>query len=412
MAIAALNVVTGVLTARLLGPDGRGIFTAVTLWPQLLALIAISGLQNAVVYHLSKGLTPRTVFTAALLCGFVTSSLALGIAFFAVPLALQNYPPWVTDLARVALLAIYANAVHMLMKQVLVGLQRYLLLNLMSIAPPFFYVLFLGASALMREVGPTLAVFCLLGSAIPSVLLFVPSIARLAPLGLSDVETGLGALIPYGLRAALMDIVAALSGYVDRLILIPLISPSELGIYIVAYAFSRLIMVPQPAIASVVFASMALRDDAATKLLHDRVFRLTAMAAVLATGLLLSVAEPAIRLFYGAEFGGAVVLVRLLIIEAGLSLLSSVTVYMYLARNRPGIVSTIQVAYLGTAVICIAVLAPLYGAGGAAAGLLVAAALRLAQLLGGLPLLLGLPVPRLYPKREDFVFLRERLAAR
>ena len=32
--ITLANLATGVITARLLGPDGRGIFTAVSTWPQ------------------------------------------------------------------------------------------------------------------------------------------------------------------------------------------------------------------------------------------------------------------------------------------------------------------------------------------------------------------------------------------
>src|SRR3954452_23746026 len=52
--ITLINVVTGVITARLLGAEGRGIYAAVTLWPPLLASLATAGLGTAVVVRMRK----------------------------------------------------------------------------------------------------------------------------------------------------------------------------------------------------------------------------------------------------------------------------------------------------------------------------------------------------------------------
>src|SRR4051794_25842862 len=37
--VIGINILTGILTARTLGPDGRGAFAAITTWPQLLATL-------------------------------------------------------------------------------------------------------------------------------------------------------------------------------------------------------------------------------------------------------------------------------------------------------------------------------------------------------------------------------------
>src|SRR3954452_16954711 len=44
--VIGINILTGVLTARTLGPDGRGAFAAITTWPQLLATLATAGLNS------------------------------------------------------------------------------------------------------------------------------------------------------------------------------------------------------------------------------------------------------------------------------------------------------------------------------------------------------------------------------
>ena len=44
----AIMAVYGILTARLLGPDGKGIVTAVFTWSQLLAWGSVAGLSTAI----------------------------------------------------------------------------------------------------------------------------------------------------------------------------------------------------------------------------------------------------------------------------------------------------------------------------------------------------------------------------
>jgi O-antigen/teichoic acid export membrane protein len=86
-----------------------------------------------------------------------------------------------------------------------------------------------------------------------------------------------------------------------------------------------------------------------------------------------------------------------------------VTIQLFLARDRPGIVSTIQVIVLCVSVGALLVLVPRYGAVGAAAGLLIAAAVRWVLLLGLVRFSLKLPLPRLYLRRDDFQYLLGRL---
>jgi O-antigen/teichoic acid export membrane protein len=100
---------------------------------------------------------------------------------------------------------------------------------------------------------------------------------------------------------------------------------------------------------------------------------------------------------------------RILVVEASLAVISQVTVQLFLARDRPGVVSTIQVIVLGLSLAMLLTLVPLYGAVGAAAALLIAGAARWAMLLAAVKLVLKQPLPRLYLLRGDLQYVSRRL---
>src|SRR5690554_186652 len=52
--ILLLNMVTGVLTARWLGPEGRGLQMMLVLWPQFFAFATTLGIPAALLYHMKK----------------------------------------------------------------------------------------------------------------------------------------------------------------------------------------------------------------------------------------------------------------------------------------------------------------------------------------------------------------------
>jgi O-antigen/teichoic acid export membrane protein len=114
---------------------------------------------------------------------------------------------------------------------------------------------------------------------------------------------------------------------------------------------------------------------------------------------------------YGAEFAAAIGIFRLLIIEASLGVLAQVSVQLYLARDRPGVVSTIQSITLAISLALLLTLVPRFGAIGAAAALMSAGVVRWLLLLGGVRAILKLPLPRLYLNGEDWRYVRSRLRA-
>src|SRR5690554_5326504 len=54
MAIIMINMVTGMITARMLGPEGRGVLASVMVWPQFLSFATTFGLSSALLFHVKK----------------------------------------------------------------------------------------------------------------------------------------------------------------------------------------------------------------------------------------------------------------------------------------------------------------------------------------------------------------------
>ena len=78
IAILVANIVTGVLTARWLGPTGKGELTAIILWPTVLAGAGSLGLVEAIVYLSGKddGERVRTIWTNSIIAAILVSVLA------------------------------------------------------------------------------------------------------------------------------------------------------------------------------------------------------------------------------------------------------------------------------------------------------------------------------------------------
>jgi O-antigen/teichoic acid export membrane protein len=143
--------------------------------------------------------------------------------------------------------------------------------------------------------------------------------------------------------------------------------------------------------------------------LHDRACRFLFGIVVAVCVVLCALGGPLLVLVYGAEFGEATTLFQLLVVEAGFAVMSQVTMHLFLARDRPGVVSAIQVGVLAVSIVTMLILVPLYGAIGAAFTLVCAAVLRWVLLLAFLRIALKVPLPRLIPRRDDLTYVWVRL---
>src|SRR5580692_7376963 len=102
--IQACGVVTGILTARLLGPVGRGELAAVILWPTILSNLGLMGcnwvLAREVAAHPER---ESDWVSVGVTVGLATASLYFLIGYFLVPFLLPAEKSYLIPLARLCL---------------------------------------------------------------------------------------------------------------------------------------------------------------------------------------------------------------------------------------------------------------------------------------------------------------------
>nr|WP_256476478.1 oligosaccharide flippase family protein [Siccirubricoccus soli] len=404
MLIVLINVGTGLLTARLLGPEGRGELAAIIFWPQFLASLALAGLPYAVIYHLRESPTARReVMGASLVLGLSLGVVTAAIGAAVVPYTMHDgYSPAIVAFATASCALTLFNLTGMLLKSVLAGLDKQGLANRYGIADPGFYLVLLGLSALLWPMSPQLAAACMFTSGVTTLGV---TLWRLRPQHWprwSGIRGFLGPVGGFALRAAPGGLLANFSYFLDRIVLVATIAPEQLGLYAVAFALSRLMEVVKSTVASVGMAAMAGRAPEEAKALHDRVFRFVLLAVIVVIAGGFALGGPAIRLVYGNDFGPANILFRVLVIEAAVSCLGQVVAQLYFALGRPGMVSWAQGAGFTASLAAMLSMVGPFGAMGVAIGLTLGAVVRIVVLLAGVRRSLGMALPSLRPEPGEF----------
>lgn len=407
--IILMNVATGVITARLLGAEGRGVYAAVTLWPPLLGMLATAGLSSAVTVCARRAPDDAgRIVGAALLLGFVYALLAILAGEMLLPRFLANYGADTLMLARLCLAAVAANVVQIVMRQYFAGSGEYLKCNLVHLLPQLLHLALLLLAVSLGLSAGIAAAALFLGGAL-AVVAMLPGFVASARPTFSGAFARMKALQSYSLRAAPGGVVTAFALYADRLVLLPLLPAAELGLYAVAYSFSRLIQFIQPALQSIFLSHLSGQDAAGGKLAHDHATRFLLITLAAGSGLLWIAGEWLLTFMYGSAFADAVGAFRVLIIEASFGVLAQLTLQLYLASDRPGFASAVQAATLAVSVVLLVALVPTHGGQGAAIALAIASGLRWLALLLALRPVLGLAPPRLLLNRADWRYLLSRM---
>src|SRR5437899_17911 len=89
--IIGLGLITSVLLARYLGPNGRGEVAAVMLWPMLLTYISSTGLISATLYYAARpGARTDAIFANAMAAVGIQAIIAVTAGFLAMPWVLAS----------------------------------------------------------------------------------------------------------------------------------------------------------------------------------------------------------------------------------------------------------------------------------------------------------------------------------
>jgi O-antigen/teichoic acid export membrane protein len=379
----ACTLAVSFLLARLLGPDGRGVYTLLVLVPTTLFALGQLGLTSAMVFYGGRGGRLADLERHTLILGLGVSAVVVALALVILPTlertALQLAPP---ELLRLALLGVPLRLVATLAGSVLYGRHMFraynVILALQSVVSVLLVLLLVGL--LGGAVDGALAAYLLfLAFGTVAIVFYLDGVRRAeertaATHGASaeaGVRVSARQIAGFGLRLYPASVGTFFGYRADVFVLGWLLaSASDIGVYAVAVSLAELVFNVPDAVSTVLFPRIASADRAEADGLAPAMARATVLVTALAALLLVPAAWLALTLLLPAFIGGMPALVVILPGIVGLSLAKVLTSYLS-GIDRLAPVTWAAVASLAVNLGANVVLIPAWGIVGAAAASLI-----------------------------------------
>lgn len=408
--ILGINVGTGVITARVLGPKGRGEQVAISLWPQFLGYAMTLGISRALLYNLKRYPDEETkLFSAALLLSTILGIVATLTGIVFIPQWLAQYSAEVIHLAQWFMLTAPLVILSATFVAALEAEGKFSTANQVSYLSPLLTLAILGVLALTHALTPFTAVLAYTLPGLPIFFWLLTQLWNRYHPRWHGLSASYKRLLSYGLRAYGIDLLGTLAGQVDQALVVNLLAPASMGMYAVAISLSRMLNLVQGSIITVLLPKAAARPVEEVVALTGRAVRVSSAFTLLGAIAVMILGPVLLRLLYGPEYMGAVSVFRILVIEVVLSGITWVLAQAFMALGRPGTLTILQAIGLGLSVPLMLVLIPVYGLEGAGVALLCSTTARLVFVLVSYPVILKVRPPGLLITREDWYFMQQIL---
>ncbi len=405
--IIAVNVLTGIITARALRPQGRGELAAMIIWPMFLAGLLSLGVPSALTFQLRRNPEQQSqLMGAALLLAILSGAVAALLGWIFMRAWIPQYPPRVILFARLFLLSAPVVTLLGVGRAALESRGDFTASNRIQIWSPASTLLCLLVLLAFHAMTPFSASLAYVPVGIAPLVWMGFRLWRVFRPSLQAFWQSARQLFSYGIRSYGIDLCGTMALYVDQALVVRLLAPDLMGTYVVALSLSRMLNLFQASVVMVLFPRAVSRLPVEVAAMTSRAMRLsTIMCAFGATGIAL-LGPAALSLLYGREFRGAGAVLRILVLEVVLGGAAQVLSQAFMALGRPGVITALQVTGLALTVPLMLVLVPRFGIVGAGAALLGSTVARLAFVIASFPLFLKMQVPDLLPTRQDLRFVR------
>ena len=322
LVLAAMALVTGSLTARFLGPAGRGELAAMQTWAVMIALLAALGLPDAVVYFTSRMPQRGGQYLASAVCLHLISAVPFILASWLVlPLLLQAQTPEVISAAQWYTAAfVLLQATQGMLLHPLRGRNDFVPWNLLRILYMVGWLTVLLLAGLLQRATPQ---FLAVGFLLSLVIVGVPTllvVMRRVPGPLANDTQVWRPMLSYGLPLALGSVPQMFNLRLDQLMMAALLPPTSLGYYAVAVAWGSAAGPLLNGIGAVLFPRVANASTSSEQISQlGRVMRLSSVCTFGFSLALLLITPLAIITLFGMAFAPAVSAAMILVVASGVN---------------------------------------------------------------------------------------------
>jgi O-antigen/teichoic acid export membrane protein len=375
----AALVVTGVLTARALGPTDRGYHALLLLVPTILLTLGTIGLPLATTVAIAREPANATLVRRAIRLPALVQLVVLTVVQVAVLWVLVDSDPSRVQTAALVTLPFLAGALgDVYGKALLQGEGRYATFNVFRCGPVTLYLVGVVTLVAIGQADlVTITAVAVGGGALAGlVTLWVALRARPRE---PQAEAGVsrGQLFRFGLRGYLGAASPVDAFRVDQAVIGVFLPPRALGLYVVALAFTNLPSLISRSIGMIALPQVASRGRAEST---DEVWRFLLASSAL-IGLVVVALELTagvlVPLVFGSDFEDAVAITRILLLGSLFYGARRVLSDSVSGSGRPGLGSIAELASWIVLVILLPIVVPLWGVEGVASAMAIASAVSL-----------------------------------
>jgi enterobacterial common antigen flippase len=410
--ILGMNVVTGIISARLLGAAGRGEQAAIGMWPQLIPMCLTFGLPTALIYSAKRA--PQRegrLFAAALMLGTTGGVLAAALGFLVVPYWLGHLDGRVVLWSQVFMLIVPYGMISPLAQSVMEAHGKFAIENALIFAAALSTMCLLVGLGLNGAANPVTVAMAYTVGGVPAGIAGIAYATRLSRPVASDLVAAARTLLHYGLRQYGSDLLAAFSGNVDQFLVTGFLAPSMVGTYVVLASLCRVLNLIQQSIGVVLFPRIVGRPLHAMSEDVQRAVRVNVAISLLPTLMIGFGGAKLIQLVYGHDFVATGIVIWLLLGDTLLGGISRLLAQTMMAAGRPGLVALLNAAQFMICIPLSLLLLPRYQMIGVAGAMFAGTTLRLILMIVSYSVILGLPRPQLVLSYSDLRFIYARLRA-
>lgn len=408
IAATLLGLLTGIMLARILGPEGRGALAAIQNPATILLGVGALGITTAAAYF--SGRDPRlagSLMTTALVALLLWSIPLVAIAYLLMPFLLNAQSASVIQYAQIYLLIIPIQFAIGAPFWVLQGLGEFKLWNILRFQAPIAWLAVIGLTWVLGMVTVKAISLFYLAVMFCVACVFVSLALRKVPPPHQPEASHLSALLRYGLPASLTAVPQQLNLRLDQLLMATFLSADTLGLYVVAVAWSGAFSPLLTSVSQVVFPRLAATHDQheQAETLH-RTLRLFMLSVAVLTIVLLALTPFVLPLLFGSAFMPAIPAALVLIVAAGIASINQVASEGLRGLGVPKLPMIAEFIGLGTTAVMLMLLLRRYELMGAAAASLASYLVTLVTLVFLIARRTqASPWKVMIPRREDLFLL-------
>ena len=401
---AVLGLLTGILAARLLGPQGRGELAAIQTWPSFIATLAMLGLPDALVYYSAR--EPRgagSYLSTAIALALLTALPFMVTGYLLMPFLLSAQRHEVVTAAQWYLLLIPIFALVGMPYHPLRGLNDFALWNTLRLLPTLMWLVILTWASLFEQAVPQTLAASYLGAL---ALLFVPVVylvSRRIPGPFWPKLFLCRKLLHYGLPSMVSSVPQMLNLRLDQMVMATFLPAQVLGLYMVAVAWGGATHPLMSAVGAVIFPRVAEQaNPSRQREVFVQGIRMAGVTSLVIAMPFLLVTPLVLPLVFGKQFSTAIPAALVLVVAGAIAGLNTVFEEGLRGLGQPVSVLWAECGGVAVAIVSLLILLkPLAIMGAALASLLGYSATALFLVMGGAVATGYSPAALLLPKRHE-----------